>query len=251
MRMKLIAAVVAGLFTSGSAIAQDYFGGFVWQGSATVGGRGTNTDGGTRNGAVATSSATLVPYQGPEDVAKAQEYQDTQSGVIGFIDMIGGSRGYYLRGFGENFGRDDQYINVVGGGYNSWKAQIYSDNLPHNLSFNALTPLQNSGTAFMPNPGTPPYPPARNPGRLEHVQLQRPARHGRRQHRGVRGHALLHPRRLQRSHDDRHAARERAARHGLGQRPDRIRHPHRFHDEEHDDRRGLRREVVERQAAVP
>ena len=165
MRMKLIAAVVAGLFTSGSALAaDDYFGGFVWQGSATLGGRGTNTDGGTRNGAYGTSQATLVPWQGPEDVAKAQEYQDTQSGVIGFLDIIGSSRGYYLRGFGENFGRDDQYINVVGGGYNSWKAQIYSDNLPHNLSFNALTPLQNSGTAYMPNPGTPPYPPARFPG---------------------------------------------------------------------------------------
>ncbi len=165
MRMKLIAAVVAGLFTSVSALADDgYFGGLVWKGSATLGGRGTNTDGGTRNGAYATSSATLVPWQGPEDVAKAQEYQDTQSGAIGVIDLMGGSRGYYLRGFGENFGRDDQYINVVGGGYNSFKAQIYSDNIPHNLSFNALTPLQNSGTAYMPNPGTPPYPPARYPG---------------------------------------------------------------------------------------
>jgi outer membrane protein OmpA-like peptidoglycan-associated protein len=164
MRMKLITAVIASMFASGSAIAQDYFGGFVWQGSATLGGRGTNTDGGTRNGAYGTSQATLVPWQGPEDVAKAQEYQDTQSGVIGFIDLIGGSRGYYLRGYGENFGRDDQYINVVGGGYSSWKAQIYSDNLPHNLSFNALTPLQNSGTAVMTNPGTPPYPPARYPG---------------------------------------------------------------------------------------
>ena len=66
MRMKLIAAVVAGLFTSGSALAaDDYIGGFVWQGSATLGGRGTNTDGGTRNGAYGTSSATLVPYAGP------------------------------------------------------------------------------------------------------------------------------------------------------------------------------------------
>ena len=89
------------------------------------------------------------------------------------------------------------------------------------------------------------------PGRLEHVQLQHPARHGRRQHRGVGGHAVLRPRRLQRSHDDRHTAGERPARHRLGQRPDRVRHPDRLHDQEHDDRGGLRREGVERQAAVP
>ncbi len=165
MRKTLIAAVVASMFASGNALAaDDNTGGFVWQGSATVGGRATSTDGGTRNGAYATSSATLTPWQGPEDVAKAQEYQDTQSGVIGYFDILGGSRGYYLRGFGENFGRDDQYINILGGGYNSWKAQLYSDNIPHNLSFNALTPLQNSGTAVMSNPGTPPYPPARFPG---------------------------------------------------------------------------------------
>ncbi|MFO1303385.1 MAG: MtrB/PioB family outer membrane beta-barrel protein [Burkholderiales bacterium] len=164
MRMKLIATAIASLLAStGAFAADDDFSGFVWQGSATIGGRGTNTDGGTRNGAYATSSATLVPFVGPPDPAKAQEYQDTNSGVIGVIDLRGGNSGYYLRGYGENFGRDDQYINVVGGGYNTFKAQIYSDNIPHNLSFNALTPLQNSGTAFMPNPGTPPYPPARNP----------------------------------------------------------------------------------------
>lgn len=165
MRTKLLATAIASMLAStGALAADDYFGGFTWQGSATLGGRGTSTDGGTRNGAYGTSSATLTPWQGPPDEAKAQEYQDTNSGVIGVIDLRGGNRGYYLRGFGENFGRDDQYINVVGGGYNAFKAQIYSDNIPHNLSFNALTPLQNSGTSLMTNPGTPPYPPARFPG---------------------------------------------------------------------------------------
>ena len=164
MRMKLIAAVIAGLFASGSAVAQEAFSGFVWQGSATLGGRATSTDGGSRNGAYGTSQATLTPWTGPEDDAKAQEYQNTQSGVIGVLDIMGGNRGYYLRGYGENLGRDDQYFNVVGGGYNSFRAAVYSDNLPHNLSFNALSPLQSNGTAVMTNPGTPPYPPARFPG---------------------------------------------------------------------------------------
>ena len=252
MRMKLIAAVVAGLFASGSALAaDDYFGGFVWQGSATLGGRGTNTDGGTRNGAYGTSSATLTPYQGPEDVAKAQEYQDTQSGVIGVIDLIGGSRGYYLRGFGENFGRDDQYINVVGGGYDSFKAQIYSDNIPHNLSFNALTPLQNSGTALMTNPGTPPYPPARFPGGWNtfNYSIQRDT---------VGGNIEVSAGTPFYVRGDYNEVTMTGIRPGSGQLGTGSGNgliefgiPTDFKTQEHDDRGGLRREGVERQAAVP
>jgi hypothetical protein len=165
MRTKLIAVLVTSLFASGAAWGQENpLGNFIWNGSVTVGGRATDTDGATRNGAYGTSSTTLQPFTGPPDPAKAQEYQDTQSGAIGVIDIMGANRGgYYLRGYGENFGRDDQYINVLGGGWGAFKAQFYSDRIPHNLSFNALTPLQNSGTPLMVNPGTPPYPPATNP----------------------------------------------------------------------------------------
>jgi len=31
------------------------------------------------------------------------------------IDILGANRNYYFRGYGENFGRDDQYINISGG----------------------------------------------------------------------------------------------------------------------------------------
>ncbi len=168
MRKKLVAVLVTSLFASGTAWAQDNpFGSFVWSGSLTVGGRGTSTDGGTRNGAFggpyATTGTTITPFTGPADEAKAQEYQDTQSGVIGVIDLIGANRGYYLRGFAENMGRDDQYINVLGGGYGMFKGQFYSDRMPHNLSFNALTPLAGAGTGLQTNPALP-YPQAYNPG---------------------------------------------------------------------------------------
>ena len=53
--------------------------------------------------------------------------------------------------------------------------------------------------------------------------------------------AVVHPRRLQRGQDDRHQARQRPARHGLGQRPDRVRHAGRLQDEEHDHRGRLQR----------
>jgi hypothetical protein len=163
MRKKLIAVLVASLFAGTSAWgADDENSKFNWSGSLELGGRGTSTDGGERNGAVGTSATTLRPFMGPPDAAKAQEYQDPSSGVIGVFDILGGSRDYYFRGFGENLGRDDQFINFIGGGYGSFKAQLYSDRMPHNLSWNALTPLTSSGTALMVGPGGA-YPPAKDP----------------------------------------------------------------------------------------
>ena len=161
MRTKLIALVIASLFAPGSAWALGDA--FNWSGSIEVGGRGVNTDGGTRNGAFGNfPGSTVTPFTGPADEAKAQEYQDVNNGVIGVVDVRGSSKDYYLKFFGENFGRDDQYINALGGGYNVFKAQIYSDRMPHNLSFNALTPLANPGSTLQTGfPGT--YPQERNP----------------------------------------------------------------------------------------
>ena len=160
MRQKLIAILVAGLFAEGSAWAADDT--FTWTGSIEVGGRGVNTDGGTRNGAVGTSATTTKPFTGPEDKAKAQEYQDVSSGLVDVIDMRGSNREYYLKFFGENFGRDDQYIEARGGAYGIFKAQVYSDWMPHNFSFNALSPLSNPTSALQVGPGGA-YPPAQNP----------------------------------------------------------------------------------------
>ncbi len=159
MRIKLIAMIVGSLFAAGSASADENFN---WNGSLELGGRGVNTDGGERNGAYGTSATTSAPFTGPRDEAKAQMYQDLNNGVIGVVDVRGSSRNYYLKFFGENFGRDDQFIDARGGGYGVFKAQVYSDRMPHNLSWNALTPLSNPGTALQTGPGGT-YPPAKNP----------------------------------------------------------------------------------------
>jgi len=165
MKVKLIALVVAGLFAQ-SASADDPF---LWSGSLEAGGRGTSIDGANRNGAngnTAPLSATnpLTPYTGPADDAKAQEYQNIDSAAIGVIDVRGSSRNSYLRAFGEEFGRDDQFINIVGGGYGAWKASLYNNNIPHEYSFNALSPLSGSGGGLLQvAPPTLPYPGLRNP----------------------------------------------------------------------------------------
>src|SRR5512143_152307 len=165
MRVKLIAVVVAGLFAQ-SAYADDNF---LWSGSLEAGGRGTNIDGANRNGAYGNTkplSATnpLTPFTGPSDDAKAQEYQDINSAPIGVVDVRGGSRAYYLRAFGEEFGRDDQFINIVGGGWGTWKASFYNNDIPHNYSFNALSPLTNVGSTLLGfSSPSGAYPPAANP----------------------------------------------------------------------------------------
>jgi hypothetical protein len=156
MRVKLIAIVVASLFAQ-SAYADENW---VWSGSAEVGGRGTNIDGTNRNGGVgahASSFGAAQPYRGPVD-AKAQEYQDLDSGAIGVIDIRGSNRNTYLRAFGEEFGRDDQFINITGGGFGVWKGSIYNNNIPHNYSFK-LTPR---APTHCWGPGLP-YPQSPNP----------------------------------------------------------------------------------------
>ncbi len=161
MRTKLIAVAVASLFASSPAWGE--YDTFVWSGSAEAGGRGVSTDGGTRNGAYGLyPSRDREPFTGPADEAKAQEYQNVDNGVIGVIDARGSSKNYYLRFFGENFGRDDQYVDARGGGYDVFKAQVYQDRMPHNLSWNAITPLWNSWSNLQQGPaGT--YPQAQNP----------------------------------------------------------------------------------------
>ena len=164
MRVKLIAIVVAGLFAQNAYADENW----VWSGSAELGGRGTNIDGVNRNGAVGPGTASAppvalpTPYQGPVDGAKAKEYQDIDSAAIGVIDIRGSNRSSYLRAFGEEFGRDDQFINIIGGGYGVWKASLYNNDIPHNYSFNALTPLNGIDGTLLVGPGLP-YPQSPNP----------------------------------------------------------------------------------------
>ena len=49
------------------------------------------------------------------DPSKATEYRDLSSGVLGTFDIKGRGTEYYLNAFGENLGRDDQYIDFNGG----------------------------------------------------------------------------------------------------------------------------------------
>lgn len=81
------------------------------------------------------------------DAAKLNEYQDLKSGAAGYFDLNGRSDSYWLKGYGENIGREDMYLNLQGGVYDLIKARFYTNWLTHNFAFDARTPYAGAGTA--------------------------------------------------------------------------------------------------------
>jgi MtrB/PioB family decaheme-associated outer membrane protein len=94
------------------------------------------------------------------DPSKLNEYRDLErgtSGIFGF-ELRGRSQNEYLNAYGENLGRDDQYLDLNGGRYNVFRYRLYSDQLRHNFGSGpgALSPFAGIGepviTATLPNP---------------------------------------------------------------------------------------------------
>jgi MtrB/PioB family decaheme-associated outer membrane protein len=140
MNKKLISILISGLFISAPALAQSDDA-FKLTGSIGIGGLGTST---SSNG----------------DKAKLEEYRDLSNGVIETIDIKGRGGKSWVDLFAENIGRDDMYVNLRGGIYDTFKARVYSDWLKHNFVDNARTPFSGAGTDTQravfpqPNPAT-------------------------------------------------------------------------------------------------
>jgi len=139
MKPRLISILVANLFVASSPVfAAD--GGVEWSGSVSAGARHVE------------DKAT--------DSSKLNEYRDLDSGVIGGFEVRGRGDTYYLNGYGENLGRDDQYLDLKGGMYGRFKYRLYSDELRHNFGSGrgAISPFAGIGgstlTATLPNANT-------------------------------------------------------------------------------------------------
>lgn len=143
MRPKLITILVANLLAvSPLAFAEE--GDMQWSGSVTVGARYVNDD-------------------DAPDASKLNEYRnlgDGGSGIAGF-ELRGRGDRYYTNLYGENIGRDDQYLDVRGGSYGMFKYRLFSDELRHNFGSGpgALSPFSGIGgstlTAVFPRPSPP------------------------------------------------------------------------------------------------
>jgi hypothetical protein len=126
MRQKLICVLIANLFAAAApAFAQSND--FQVTGSVSGGGIATDAD-------------------DVKDPAKLTEYRDLDDGVLFGFDVRGRGSRYWFDLFGENLGRDDQYINLRGGTFDVFKYRLYSDALRHNFVYNARTPYTGAGS---------------------------------------------------------------------------------------------------------
>jgi len=92
------------------------------------------------------------------DPSKLNEYRDLDSGALTVFDVRGRGDSYYLNAFGENLGRDDQYLDFWGGKYGDFKYELYGNWLRHNFGsgFGALSPYSGIGTGTLT--AVPPFP---------------------------------------------------------------------------------------------
>jgi MtrB/PioB family decaheme-associated outer membrane protein len=75
-----------------------------------------------------------------------EEYRDMRSGGTLGADIRGESQSNFVRFFGENIGRDDQFMELKGGQYGVYKYSLTNNNIIHNLTSNAITPFAGVGT---------------------------------------------------------------------------------------------------------
>ena len=127
MTKKQLSILIAALFVATPALADDDP--FLSTGSVTAGGIVTDTN--SKN----------------KDASKFEEYQDLSNGMLSNFGFTGRNSKSWIDAYGENFGRDDMYVNLRGGMYDVFKARAYTNWIPHNFLFDGITPFSGSGTA--------------------------------------------------------------------------------------------------------
>jgi len=82
------------------------------------------------------------------------EYRDMRNGPTFGLNVRGDSQTHYLQVFGENIGRDDQFIELKGAEYGAYKYSLYNNNIIHNLTSDAKTPFNAPGSTALTFTGT-------------------------------------------------------------------------------------------------
>ena len=143
MSKKLLPALIAALFAAGPALGQTDADPMRVQGTGTLGYMYNNTN------------AT--------DRAQLDLYQDLGNGVRSNVGAQGRNSSTWFQGYGENFGRDDQYMFLRGGVYDVFKSGVYLNDIPRTFSSLAYTPFNGTGgnllTATFPLPSLATNPP--------------------------------------------------------------------------------------------
>src|SRR5436190_3091928 len=143
MSKKLLSTLIASLFAATPALAQSDADPMRVEGTGTLGGIYNNTS--------------------AFDRAQLDLYQDLGNGALSNVGVWGRNSNTWFQGYGENFGRTDQYMFRRGGMYDVFKAGAYLNDIPHTFSSSAYTPFVGSGgnvlTATFPLAALPTNPP--------------------------------------------------------------------------------------------
>ena len=143
MSKKLLSSLIASLVAAAPAFGQSADDPMRVQGTGTLGGIYNNTS--------------------ARDNAQLDLYQDLGNGVLSNVGVQGRNSTTWFQGYGENFGRSDQYMFLRGGMYDVFKSGVYLNDIPRTLSSNAFTPFNGSGgnllTATFPQSGILAIPP--------------------------------------------------------------------------------------------
>jgi MtrB/PioB family decaheme-associated outer membrane protein len=84
---------------------------------------------------------------------RLEEYRDLSGGATAGMDLKGDSDTHRFTLFGENIGRDDQYIEFRGARYGDYKFSLYNNNIIHHLTYGAITPFSGAGNSNLTFPG--------------------------------------------------------------------------------------------------
>lgn len=81
------------------------------------------------------------------DEARFNEFRDLDDSVIGSMQLDAFKGTYHFQLDGKNIGRDDQSFQFKGGEYGNFKYKFHYDEMPHNYTFDAITPFSGVGTS--------------------------------------------------------------------------------------------------------
>lgn len=133
MNKKLISILIANLFLAAPVFAQDSL---KISGSVSLGGIASDAD-------------------DAADPSRLTDIRDLSDGALFGWDIKGRSSAHWFDFFGENIGRDDQYINLRGGSYGRFKYRLFSDSLTRNFLEGGRTPYAGAGTSSHTATGWP------------------------------------------------------------------------------------------------
>lgn len=99
-------------------------------------------------------TAKFVDVNGSK--AKFQEYRDLDDGIYGALKLWQESDNFFFRFEAGNVSHDDQSYRFDGGSRGKYKFNVYHNEIPHNVTFDARTPFSGAGTDHLVYGGATP-----------------------------------------------------------------------------------------------